>query len=213
MLLDGLLQQRQGLVAALQALQQAGTEQDGGDFLVVGRHAFEQGQGFFGAAVLLQQHGLAEHQLAVVRVLGQQAVEALQQAGAGFGVGLHGGEGEEVEMGIALTLEHFLHIGHGFVVAAGAGQLDGGGALGVEVVRGVPGPDQAGIQGGLFGAEVFGYAEGAFGDRRVLGGVGLLDVVAQGDIEAVALPGQFGGEQGVEGFAAERAIDLGLGGR
>ncbi|MNN35827.1 hypothetical protein D3C81_1496910 [compost metagenome] len=91
--------------------------------------------------------------------------------------------------------------------------MHGGGALGVEVVRVVAGPDQAGIQGGLVGAEVLGYAEGALGDRRILGGIGLLDVVAQGDIEAVALPSQFGGEQGEQGFAAERAIDLGLGGR
>ena len=90
------------------------------------------GQLLFGKALLLQQQRLAEQQLAVVRVLAEQAVEALQQAGAGIRVGFRGGQREEVEMGVALALAHPLHVAHGFVVAAGAGQLHGGGALGID---------------------------------------------------------------------------------
>ncbi|MCY1411064.1 hypothetical protein D9M71_264460 [compost metagenome] len=212
-LLDGFLQQRQGLVVALERLQQAGAEQDRSDFRVIGGHPFEQLEGFFGTAILLQQHGLAEQKLAVVGVLGQQAVETLQQAGAGVRIGFGRGKGKEIEMGVALALKHLLHKGHGFVIAAGASQLHGGGALGIEVVGRVLRPDQCGIQGGLVGTQVFGDAEGALGHGRVLGRVGLLHIVAEGDVEAVALSGQFSGEQGVEGFAVERTVDLGLGGR
>src|SRR5690606_41841737 len=34
----------------------------------------------------------------------------------------------------------------------------------------------------------------------------LLHIVAEGDVEAVALPGQLGGEQSEQGFLAERAV-------
>ncbi|MNY18699.1 hypothetical protein D3C86_1520950 [compost metagenome] len=164
----------------------------------------EAGQGFLAAAVLLQQHGAAEDQLGIIRVALEQALEALAQAGSGLGVELGGGQGEKVEVGVALGLQHLLHIQHGLVVATGAGQLDGGDALGVEVVLGAVGPQQGGFQGGLVGPQVLGDAEGALGHRRVAGGVGLLDVVGQGDIEAVTLPGQFGDQQAVQGVRAER---------
>ena len=68
-----------------------------------------------------------------------------------------------------LALEHFLHVGHGVVVAAGAGQLDRRGALGVEVLRVVAGPDQRGVEGRFIGPEVLGDAVGTLGDGRVLG--------------------------------------------
>ena len=158
----------------------------------------------------MQQQGLAEQQLAVVRVLFQQTVEALQQAVAGVRIGLRCGQGEEVEVGVALALQHALHIVHGFVVPLGAGQLHGSRALGVEVVRVALGPDQRGVQGRLLGAQVFGDAEAALGDAGVLGGVGLLYVIAQGDIEAIALSSELCREQGEQGFLGERGVLLGL---
>ncbi|MNZ79084.1 hypothetical protein D3C78_976780 [compost metagenome] len=207
------LEQGQGFLVAIQRAQQAGAQQQRGDLAAAGRVCLEAGQGFLAALVLLQQHGAAEDQLGIVRVAREQALEALQQAGAGFRVGLRGGQGEEVEVGVALGLQHLLHVQHGLLVAPGAGQLDGGDALGVEVVLGAVGPQQGGFQGGLVGAQVLGDAEGALGHRRVAGGVGLLDVVGQGDIEAVALTGQLGDQQAVQGVAAERGAGYGGNGR
>ena len=159
----------------------------------------------------MQQQGLAEQQLAVLRVFLQQAVEALQQAGAGVRVGFGGGQGEEVEVRVALALQHLLHVAHGLVVAAGTGQLHGGGALGVEAIGRAVGPDQRAVQGRLLGAQVLGDAEGALGHAGVAGGIGLLYIVAQCNVEAVALAGQLGSEQGVQGLFAERSVLLGLG--
>ncbi|MNG89241.1 hypothetical protein D3C79_480990 [compost metagenome] len=203
-------QQWQGLRAAVQGLQQARAQQDWGDFAVLRRVRFEQLQGFFGLAVLVQQQGLAEHQLTVVRVLHQQAFETLQQAVAGALVGFGGGQGEEIEMGVALALQDLFHVRHGVVIAAGAGQLDGGGALGVEVLRVVAGPDQGVVQCRFVGAEVFGNAVGALGNPGVLGFRGLVGVVGQGDVEAVALAGQLRHQQAIERVLLERAIHHGL---
>ena len=211
--LDPGLEQRQGLVAALHALQQARAEQQGGHFVAACGVVLEQGQGFVRAAVLLQQQGLAEQQLAVVRVFLQQVVEALQQAGAGIRVGLRGRQGEEVEVRVALAVEDLLHVHHGLLVAPGAGQLDRGGALGIEVVRRAARPEQGGVEGFLVGAEVFGDAEGALGNPGVAGFLRLHHIVAQGDVEAVALPGQFGHQQRIQAVLAEGAVlfRLGLG--
>lgn len=49
-------------------------------------------------------------------------------------------------MGVALALQYLFHVGHGLVIATGAGQLDGRGALGVEVLRVVARPDQCILQ-------------------------------------------------------------------
>jgi hypothetical protein len=158
----------------------------------------------------LQQQGLAENQLAVLRVALQQAVETLHQAVAGVLVGVGGRQCEEVEMGVALALQDFLHIDHGVVVTPGAGQLHGGGALRFEVVRGVFRPDQRGVQRRLIGAQVFGDAERPLGNARILGVDGLGHVVVQGNVEAIALAGQFGAQQAEDRFFAERAVNLGL---
>ncbi|MNH32143.1 hypothetical protein D3C79_925630 [compost metagenome] len=81
------MQQRQGFLAALQALQQAGAQQYRGNLASLGRVFFEQVEGGLGLAILLQQQGLAEHQLTVVGVFHQQAIETVLQAGAGVRVG------------------------------------------------------------------------------------------------------------------------------
>lgn len=70
-------QQWQGLRTSVQGLQQTGAQQDRGDFAVLCRVRLEQFQGFFGLAVLVQQQGLAEYQLAVVGVFHQQAFETV----------------------------------------------------------------------------------------------------------------------------------------
>lgn len=78
MLPQAFLQQCEGLVAALQAMQEARLEQDGGDLPLLGRLLLQQGERFLAAIVLLQKYGLAKGQLRIVRVPGQQLVEALQ---------------------------------------------------------------------------------------------------------------------------------------
>ena len=103
MLPQAFLQQCEGLVAALQAVQQARLEQDGGDLPLLGR-LLQQGERF-AAIVLLQKYGLAKGQLRIVRVPGQQLVEALQQAGAGVRIGFRSRQGEEVEVRVALALQ------------------------------------------------------------------------------------------------------------
>ncbi|MCY1423372.1 hypothetical protein D9M71_390820 [compost metagenome] len=159
---------------------------------------FEQLQGLVGLAVLIEQQRLAKHQLAVVRVLDQQALETLHQAIARALVGFGGGQGEEVEVGVTFALQDFLHVHHGIVVAPGACQLDRGGALRIEVLRVVAGPDQSAVQGRFVGTKVLGDAIGALGDAWVLGFLGLVGVVGQGDVETVALAGQLCHQQAIE---------------
>ncbi len=214
MLPQAFLQQCEGLVAALQAMQQARLEQDGGDLPLLGRLLLQQGERFLAAIVLLQKYGLAKGQLRIVRVPGQQLVEALQQAGAGVRIGFRSRQGEEVEVRVALALQDLFHELHGFLVAPGARQLHGGGALGVEVLRCIACPDQRGVQRSLVGAEVFGDAKAALGDTGILRRMCLLHIVAQSDIEAVALAGEFRDQQCIEGLTGERAVlgDLAGGG-
>ncbi|MCY1437052.1 hypothetical protein D9M71_532000 [compost metagenome] len=168
---------------------------------------FQQVQCRLGTTVLLQKQSLAEYQLAIVRVFLQQAIEALLQAVTGVLVGFGSRQGEEIEMGVAFALQHFLHVDHGVVVAAAACQLDGSSALRIEVVRSVFRPDQCGIQGGLIGAEVFGNAVGTLGNAGILGPDCLTDIVVQGYIKAIALAGQFRTQQVVHGFLGKRPID------
>ncbi len=66
-----------------------------------------KGKGALGITILLQQQGLAENQLTVVRVALQQAIEAFHQAVAGFLVGIGGGQRQEVEMGVPLPSRTF----------------------------------------------------------------------------------------------------------
>ena len=206
MLAQAPLEQRDRLVAALQAVQQACFEQDGRDLPLLVRLLLQQRQRFLAAIILLQQHGLAEGKLWVVRVLDQQLVEALQQAGAGVRVGFRGRQCEEVEVRVALALQNLLHELERFFVTPRSGQLHGSGALGVETVGGVARPDHRGIQRRVVCAEVFGDAESAFGDAGVLRRMRLLYVIAQGDVEAVALPGKLCDQQRIEGLATERAV-------
>ena len=161
-------------------------------------------------AVLLQQQSLAENQLIVVRVALEQTVEAFHQAVAGFLIGVGGRQREEIEMGVALALQDFLHVDHGVVVTPGAGQLHGGGALRFEIVRGIAGPDQRGVEGRLIGAQIFGDAERTLGNARILGVDGLGHVIVQGNVETIALASEFGAQQAEHGFLAERAVNLGL---
>ena len=165
----------------------------------------EQGQGFVRAAVLLQQQGLAEQQLAVVRVFLQQVVEALQQAGAGIRVGLRGRQGEEVEVRVALAVEDLLHVHHGLLVAPGAGQLDRGGALGIEVVRALRAQSRevSRLPGRRRGIRRCGRRARKPG---VAGFLRLHHIVAQSDVEAVALPGQFGHQQRIQAVLAEGGV-------
>ena len=113
-------------------------------------------------------------------------------------------------MRVALALQNLLHIDHGVVVAPGTCQLHGCGALGFQVIRGVFGPDQRGVQRCLVGAQVFGDAKRSLGNPRVLGIDGLGHVIIQRNIEAIALAGQFSGQQAVDRFFTERGINLGL---
>ncbi|MNM26020.1 hypothetical protein D3C81_364780 [compost metagenome] len=151
----------------------------------------------------MHQQGLAENQLAVVRVALQQPVETLHQAVACVLVGVGGGQREEVEMRVALALQDFFHIDHGIVVATGACQLHGRGPLRLKVVRGVFRPDQRGVQGSLIGAKVFGDTECPLGDARILGVDGLGHVVVQGNVEAIALASQFRAQQAEDGVFTE----------
>ncbi|MNQ86039.1 hypothetical protein D3C85_1012230 [compost metagenome] len=208
--LDAFLQQRQGFVTAIQGLQQACAQQDRRNFAVLRRIVFQQLQRALGVAILLHQQGLAENQLAVVRMTLQQTIEAFHQAVAGVLVGVGRGQRKEVEMGVALALQDFLHIDHGVVITPGACQLHGGGALRFEVVGGVPGPDQRSIQGCLVGAQIFGDTKCPLGDARILGVDGLGHIVVQGNVETIALASQFGAQQAEDGFLAEGAVDLRL---
>ncbi|MNF99167.1 hypothetical protein D3C84_820570 [compost metagenome] len=83
-------------------------------------------------------------------------------------------------------------------------------ALRLEVVRGVFGPDQRGIEGCLIGAKVLGNAKCPLGNARILGFDGLGYVVVQGNIETIALASQLCAQQAEDGVCAERAVDLGL---
>ena len=134
----------------------------------------------------------------------------MQQAVACVGVGFCRRQSEEVEVRIALGLQDCFHDLHGAFVLTGAGQLNGRGALSVKVVRGVLGPDLRSLQCCLFGAQVFGNTKGTLGNARILGGVRLLYIVAQGRVVAVALAGQLGTEQGEQAVFAERAVHLGF---
>src|SRR5690606_40063841 len=123
----------------------------------------------------------------VVRVAGQQLVEAVHQAGAGVGIGFRGGQGEKVEVRVALVAQDVFHVRQGLLELTRAGQLDGGGALRLDVVRRAVGPDARALQGGLGGAQVLRDAVRALGDRRVAGRPRLAQIVGQGDVEAAAL--------------------------
>ncbi len=197
------LEQRDRFVAALQAVQQACFEQDRRDLPFLIRLLLQQRQCFLAAIILLQQHGLAEGELWIVGVFDQQLVEALQQTGAGVRVGFRGRKGEEIEMSVALALQNLLHELERFFVTPGAGQLHGCGALCVETVRGVACPDHCGIQRRLVCAKVFGDTESAFGDAGVLCRMRLLYVIAQGNVEAVALAGKLCDQKCIEGLATE----------
>ncbi|MCY1554558.1 hypothetical protein D9M68_911360 [compost metagenome] len=59
-LANAFFQQRQGFPATLEALQQARLQQQWRGFVGVGSLRFEQLKGFFRAAILLQEQGLAE---------------------------------------------------------------------------------------------------------------------------------------------------------
>ena len=62
----------------LQGLQQAHAQQQRRHFLAAGVVRLQQLQGCLGFAVLLQQQGFAEQQLAVFRVFQQQTIKAVQ---------------------------------------------------------------------------------------------------------------------------------------
>ncbi len=81
-------------------------------------------------------------------------------------------------MRVALALQDFLHELQRFFVAPGTGELHGGSALGVEILRRIACPDQCRIQCGLVGAEVFGDAKAALSDTGILGRMRLLYIVA-----------------------------------
>ncbi|VVO44446.1 hypothetical protein PS710_06423 [Pseudomonas fluorescens] len=202
-LLDAFFQQRQGFIATLERLQQACAQQDRGNFALVRWIVLQQTQRALGVTVLLQQQGLAENQLAVVRVALQQAVEAFHQAVARVLVGIGRGQGEEVEMRVALALQDLLHIGHRIVITPGASQLHRSGPLRLEVVRGVFRPDQRGVQRGLIGAQILGDTKCPLGNARILGVDRLGHVVVQGNVEAIALASQFGAQQAEDGIFAE----------
>jgi len=108
-------------------------------------------------------------------------------------------------MSAALALQHLFHETHGFFIAPGAGQLDGGGPLRVEILRCVARPDEGGIQRRLIGSQVFGYTERPLGDACILCRMRLLDVVTQRDVEAVALACQLGHQKRIQRVFAERA--------
>src|SRR5690606_9290041 len=55
-------------------------------------------------------------------------------------------------------------------------------------------------------AQVLGNPIGALGHARVAGGLRVAQIVGQGDVEAPALAGQFGGEQGEQGVRGERGV-------
>ena len=88
--LDAFFQQRNRFLAAVKALQQACTQQDRRDFAFFRRVLFQQLERGVGFIVLLQQQGLAENQLTVLRVLLQQAIETLHQPVARVLVGVGG---------------------------------------------------------------------------------------------------------------------------
>ena len=174
------------------------------------RVLFEQLQRGFGFVVLLQQQGLAEHELAVLRVFLQQAVETFHQPVARVRVGVGRRQRKKVEMRVALALQDFLHIGHGVVVAPGARQLNGRRPLGFQIIRRVFRPDQRSVQCGLIGPQVLGDAKRPLRDTRILRIDGLGHVVIQRNIETIALAGQFCGQQAVHRVFAERGVNLGL---
>ena len=209
-LLDAFFQQWNRFLAAIEVLQQARTQQDRRDFAFFRRILLQQLQRGVGFVILLQQQGLAENQLAVLRVFLQQAVEALHQTVARVLVSVGRRQREKVEMRVALALQDLLHIDHGVVITPGACQLNGRRALCFQVVRCVFGPDQRGVQRGLVGAQVLGDAERALGNSRILGVDGLGHVVIQGNVETIALAGEFRGQQAVHRFFSERGINLGL---
>src|SRR5690606_1882685 len=62
------------------------------------------------------------------------------------------------------------------------------------------------VQRRLGGAQVLGNPIGALGHARVAGGLRLAQIVGQGDVEAPALAGQVGGEQGEQGVRGERGV-------
>ena len=87
------LQQRQGFVATVKALQQAGAQQNRGYFTVLRRMLLQQFQGAGRVIVLLHQQGFAEDQLIVVRVSDQQEIKVFLQACTGVGVCFEGRQG------------------------------------------------------------------------------------------------------------------------
>jgi hypothetical protein len=97
---------------------------------------------------------------------------------------------------------------HGVVVTPGAGQLHGGGALRVEVA-GVFAQISA-VSSAGWSAPRYSAMRNARSETRILGVDGLGHVVVQGNVEAVALAGEFGAQQAEDGFFAERAVNLGL---
>ncbi|MCY1408365.1 hypothetical protein D9M71_236850 [compost metagenome] len=114
-------------------------------------------------------------------------------------------------MRVALALQDLFHINERVVVTASARQRNGRGTLCLEVAGVVAGPDQCGVECCLIGAQVLGDAKSTLGDARVLGIDRLGHVVIQGNIETIALAGQFRRQQAVDGLLAERSIDFGLG--
>ena len=209
-LADAFFQQRQRFVAAVEALQQACAQQNRSDLTVLRRVFLQQFQRALGITVLLHQQGLAENQLAVVRVPDQQAVKALLQACAGLGIGFYGRQGQEIEVRVTLGLQDFLHVHQGLVIAAVTRQLNGCSTLCLDILRGVLDPDQRGVQCRLVGAQVLGDTKRPLGDTRVLGIDRLRHIVIEGDIQAIALAGQLGAQQAVQRFFAERAVDRGF---
>ena len=160
------------------------------------------------------QCAFGEPELVVILALGEFP-QFCQYALAGFQVGGAGGLEQKFEIQVAIALHQDVDLLQRFVQLAEADQFGGGqaarsGVFGLDVD-----PENGGIQGGLVGAQVAGDVGCPFDHLGIAGFVGLFQVLAKGDIGAVALAGKFRQQQLVERIPGEGTgwRLLGLGGR
>ena len=171
--------------------------------------ALEYGQRAVVVAALLQQQGLGKHQLGVIRVVFKQLAHAFQHGFTGGVIGLGGGQGEEVEVRLAMHAQNLLHCLHGPLMLPGSGQVQGSSAKGFRIVGIDLGPEHGHFQGGLMRAEKFRDAHSAFDHAGIARPPGLDQVVVQRNIVAVTLAGDLCGQQVEQRVAGKLAVDNG----
>ena len=109
-------------------------------------------------------------------------------------------------MCFAVQVERALHHLHGLLMLAGASQMYGCGAQGFGVAVVQFDPELCHVERRLLGAKKLRYPHRSLGNAGVASFAGLMQVVVERNVKAVALACYFGGQQVEERVLAKLAV-------